>query len=128
MASEGCDDFVIYESEVEMGQRYEPIVVRERVPRFWPPRVWDSRVGLMSEEESGELKRRIDQLNIQLEEQATIPACKLKRSQSSSTGIRKPGKVGRPRKYGKEDSRSTLVTFRMDNFQTDEDDTDWCDF
>jgi hypothetical protein len=121
VASSSSKELVLSEDETAMGSRYECQLVAQRVPLFWPERVWDEEACRMSQEETDRLTTQIvesdgfdpDSVN----SQAASPPVEPK--------MRRPGS-GRPKRA--RDSDSAILRIDLRSVETDSEDTDFGDF
>lgn len=110
---------VLCRYEFEKAQRYETQRVKERTPKFWPARPWDTDETRMTDGETAALQKRLKEEEERLMSEfsaKTSPLLPMRRCQTPNIKIKKP-------------QRTTLVELHAGDFLTDcEDDTDVDDF
>jgi hypothetical protein len=107
--------FVPARDEAARGDHYELAPTTDRVPAFWPPRVWDTPDTAMSPEET---ETMVGVLSEQQAAIGTVAPARPPRVASSGPAPRK-----HPRK-------TTVVILRTETYVTDqsEGETDWDEF
>lgn len=130
IAAESADDDNFTKIEKDKATRYEEKKIEQKVPLFWPPRVYDNEENKMTEQESSKLEqiiqKEIESVGKPKENQkkkiaksrsiplpSLLPSANKKKASISSD---KKRKVGRPPKF------STFTNFYFSNFITDDDD------
>ena len=105
--------------ECEKAQRYETERVKEKIPKFWPARPWDTDETRMNDAETAAMEKRLKEEEEKLMADFTARSSPLltpRRTQTASVKLKKP-------------QRTTLVELHAGNFLTSsDDDTDLDDF
>jgi hypothetical protein len=104
-----------------MGSRYECHQIAQRIPMFWPERVWDVATFRMSGEETDRLRARI------VESDGFDPDYLIVEPESPppELRVRRPGS-GRPKRA--RDSDRAMLRIDLSCVDTDSEDTDCGDF
>jgi len=103
-------------TEARRGDRYAPVEVHERIPKFWPPRIWDRPEAQMSQMETVRMVMAIRGQRATARPAAAAPA----KARSPRYGMAPMCRLNRP----------SVVVLQTESFITDrsDDGTDWEDF
>jgi hypothetical protein len=97
--------------EEEKADRYAVCEVSEKVPTFWPPRVWDSPEKKLSDEESKRLEQLLVGQGMEVVQKLVKPPVRMRPSVSPQPRVKK----------------TTVLLLDTNDYRTDgsDEDTDW---